>query len=195
MAPRSGIGKRALPKSPETSPNGKKLRQQGLLASFAVAANRTPSSRLPPTEAASELPSLPHSLTNDLEAAVDAYCQSWGDKCAQTSNLTRAAAANKDEVDLDGRGLHLVAQFRHAVGLAKARAESIPPKYLEALVLVIRSDVVHQKSQVSRVAAGALTAYLRDRPFASVRKLDEGENVSPLCVVISPGSAWLPLEE
>jgi hypothetical protein len=176
----------AAPANPAGGSPGK--RQQTLLEAAAPPPRCAP----PPLEAAAPpAPELERALLQDLEQAVEAYQQAWGEKCEQSSCAASGGAA-RAEVALDAAGLRAVAAFRHAGALAAARGASLPSSALEALALVTRCDVVHARSGVSRAAAAALAAHLAARPYARLERAGAGG--APR-VVTDARAAWVPLDD
>jgi hypothetical protein len=190
--------KRSAPSPSDNANNGKK--QQSLKNSFMNAAKVSPGPA-PIDVANTNLPVLGQGQIQDMEAAFDNYCHSWGEKCRKESNMTRGGAARED-IDLDFRGMQFISTFNNAMHLAAAQGVSLPPQFLEALVLILRNDVVHQNTHVSRAAHAALMAYFKIRPYVKLGTYSAagaGASASkqqPVPFVSTSGiSAWLPMEK
>ncbi len=191
----SKMGKRSRPQSPA----GNAKKQQSLKTSFTNAANAAPA--LAPIDVAnSNLPLLSQVQAQDMESALDNYCHSWGEKCHKESNLTRGGAARED-IDLDFRGMIFISAFNNAMALAAAQGVSMPPQFVEALVLIMRNDVIHQNTHVSRAAHATLMAYFKIRPYV---KLGHYSTAGPRgstkkkqtpFVSSSGQNVWLPMEK
>jgi hypothetical protein len=173
----------ATPAKPAGGSPGK--RQQTLLEAAAVAPRGAPLEA-----AAPPAPELERALLQDLEQAVEAYQQAWGEKCEQSSCAASGGAARAEV--LDAAGLRAVAAFRHAGALAAARGAALPAWALEALALVTRCDVIHARSGVSRAAAAALAAHLAARPYARLERAGAGGTPR---VVTDARAAWVPLDD
>lgn len=181
MAPKRASGVR--------SPGSSGKKQQTIMGSFQAS-----KPKLAPTEVIASMPELSVEHTSELEQAVDAYCLSWAEKCGQKSNYHDGI--NREDVDLDSRGLHLVRAFVDAAQLASSRDQTVSNgKFLDKLVLVMRNDVVHQSSHVSRAAHAALMSYLSAFPYAQVKRYPtEGSAPGQPYLLINPAVVWIPLE-
>ena len=83
------------------------------------------------------------------------------------------------EADLvDDFGMKFVSAFLESAEEAAARGKTLHPDYLSYLVFIIRNDVVHHHSQVSRRAYQCLVTYLARYPHAVVAPpgADEGRD-------------------
>lgn len=110
--------------------------------------------------------------------------------------MTRGGAARED-IDLDFRGMQFISTFNNATQLAAAQGVSMPPQFLEALVLIIRNDVVHQNTHVSRAAHASLMAYFKIRPYAKLGHYTSaaGNSKQTPFVSTSGTNVWLPMEK
>lgn len=181
------------PGSPKSAPSHAKKRKQQTLKQSLQAPRPSPST-LPVQVSARAAAALGPSHTQEFDAALDRYCQFWGDKCDQESNVL---LAGRDDLDLDARALHVVTCFNNAFDIASAHKEAVPPKFLEGLVLVMRNDCIHQYSNASRAAHKALRRLLRARPYTRVERYgeQEGRAAGQPYVLIDQDSVWLPLTE
>ena len=178
------------PSGAAKDPASGKRKQQSLKSSFARA---TTSPAALPAHVQAQAPlTLSAAQTADLDSSFERYCQSWGEKCAKESNRTRGGAA-RDDVDLDARGMHVITTFQRAAEVAAAQGVAVPSLYVEALVLIVRNDIVHQTSHVSKSAHAALMAYVHSRPYAKLAHYS-GAAGDPY-VITTPANVWLPLEE
>lgn len=125
-------------------------------------------------------------LQCDLEKCMENYLESWGEKC-KTNSTNRTLM--KEQVDLDRHGIKFVNSVRHFSEHAYSIGMEVPKELLEQLVLVMRNDVVHQYSHVSRAAYECLMELLEKRPYAVVEHEDNNE----ICFVnVRCDAAWLP---
>ena len=167
----------------------KKAKQQSLATSFA---NAKASPSLPQTTLMNaDVETLNNSHLQEIESAFENYCQSWGEKCQTSSNKLRGGVSRKD-INLDKRGMELVKSFQSLAQTASIQGATVPHIYLEALCLVMRNDVVHESSFVSRAAHTALLSYLDSHPYTTLSHYS-GESRLP-CVVSTPAYIWTPLE-
>ena len=73
------------------------------------------------------------------------------------------------EADLaDDFGMKFVSAFMESAEEAAARGKTLHPDFLSYLVFIVRNDVVHHHSQVSRRAYQCLMTYLARYPYAVV---------------------------
>lgn len=142
---------------------------------------------LPPLEADSHATTDREDEMLELDKYSKDYVEAWASKCTKTSYQSELKV--KDATDVDGHGLKFVAAFQSCAEEASAHGKLLPQEYLGYLVFMMRNDVVHHYSHVSRAAYQCLRSYLDSYPYASVVKdgVDHGQ------VVICPEAAWLPL--
>lgn len=110
--------------------------------------------------------------------------------------MTRGGAA-RDDIDLDFRGMQFISVFKNAMQLAAAQGVSMPPQFLEALVLIMRNDVIHQNTHVSRAAHASLMAYFKIRPYVKLGHYSSAagnSNQTPFVSTSAP-NVWLPVEK
>lgn len=111
--------------------------------------------------------------------------------------MTRGGAARED-IDLDFRGMQFIVAFNNAMQLAAAQGVSMPPQFLEALVLIMRNDVVHQNTHVSRAAHASLMAYFKIRPYVKLghytSAAGDSQQQTPFVSTSGP-NVWLPMEK
>ena len=124
----------------------------------------------------------------ELDKYSKDYLESWGSKCSRESH--EPGTRVRDTVDLDGNGQKFVAAFLESAEECAAKGKFLPHEYLGYLVLIMRNDVVHQYSHVSRSAYQCLLKYLSLHPYAAVSKDHDGGYGE---VVVCPEAAWLPL--
>lgn len=137
-------------------------------------------------------PLLQQDYVLDLEQEFDRYCLNWSSKCSENSNY-ELRDPTKSEVYLDGYGMSIVTSFRKAAQIAIASGRVLDSKFLEMLVLVLRSDSVHAHSHISHAAYAALMWYLEQHPYATLKYSDITSMRLPR-VSISPSSVWTPIE-
>lgn len=124
----------------------------------------------------------------ELDKYSKDYLEAWGTKCSRESY--ESGTRVRDTVDLDGHGQKFVAAFLESAEECAARGKLLPHDYLGYLILIVRNDIVHQYSHVSRSAYQCLLKYLCSHPYSAVSRdptAAYGE------VVVCPDSAWLPL--
>ena len=181
---------------PTVAGGGKKTKQLGIAAIMAQA-QRPAAATLVVEALDTDAPVLEQALVQELEQANEAYLSAWGEKCRQRSH-TGEGGTSREDVDLDARGMRAVVAFGHAAALAGARGAVLDASKLEAMVLVVRNDCVHQHSHVSRAAHAALCSYLAARPYARLARHDPsaaGPYAGCPYVITAPSSAWTPLQE
>ena len=147
-------------------------------------------SRVPPTEERLEVES--HAVTDKVDENLELdkyskdYVEAWAAKCSRSSY--QSGIRVRDTIDLDGHGVKFVSAFRESAEECAAKGKLLPREYLGYLVLIMRNDIVHQYSHVSRAAYQCLLQYLAAYPYAAVGQDGTGHGQ----VVVCPESAWLP---
>jgi hypothetical protein len=133
----------------------------------------------------------------ELDKYSKDYIESWAAKCCRSSFQSELKVRESDL--LDEFGMKFVGAFLDSAEEAAARGKMLHPDYLSYLVLIVRNDVVHHNSHVSRRAYQCLLQYLNRYPYAAfVDSSNEFESESPsICesvglVVVCPEAAWLP---
>lgn len=135
-----------------------------------------------------------HGVTDRLDENLELdkyskdYLEAWGSKCSRDSY--EPGTRVRDTVDLDGHGQKFVASFMESAEECAAKGKFLPHDYLGYLILIMRNDIVHQYSHVSRSAYQCLLKYLNCHPYAAVAKDSKGNYGE---VVVCPEAAWLPL--
>ena len=148
-----------------------------------------------------EIPPLSGYFSLEVQSALESYCESWARKCGQRSTIFSRGTTGED-IDLDGFGLRFVERFRNAANAAHAQGKSVDPKHIEGLILVLRNDVMHRETYVSRAAMVELMACLERWPFVQLKNHSTESETSSQSVaenvpyiLTCKASAWLPLEE
>lgn len=123
----------------------------------------------------------------ELDKYSKDYVEAWAIKCSR--NSYQPGTRVRDTVDLDGHGQKFVAAFMESAEECAAKGKMLPHDYLGFIILIMRNDIVHQYSHVSRSAYQCLLKYLSLHQYAVVSKGQDGGYGE---VVICPEAAWLP---
>ena len=119
------------------------------------------------------------------------YVESWAAKCCRSSYQSELKVKESDL--LDEIGMKFVGAFMEGAEDAAAKGKMLHPDFLSYLVLIVRNDVVHHHSHVSRRAYQCLLKYLDRYPYAAVLAGSEDHEDQYGQVIVCPEAAWLPI--
>jgi len=140
----------------------------------------------------------------ELDKYSKDYTEAWAAKSCRSSYQSELKVKEADLVD--EFGIKFTSAFDESAEEAAAKGKMLHQDYLNYLAFIVRNDVVHHHSHVSRRAYQRLCSYLSRYPYAVVAPADGVEGASANAsanananansypsVVVCEEAAWVPL--
>ncbi|KDD74051.1 hypothetical protein H632_c1619p0, partial [Helicosporidium sp. ATCC 50920] len=123
-------------------------------------------------ELRSDPPPLAAHVVRELRQRTETYVRAWETRCASARALaggrvTQASQLHAEEVDLDAAAHRLTQACQRCLDASACERSPLDPETLEALVLVLRADSMHQGAAPACAAWNVLARCLRRAPPAA----------------------------